>query len=215
MKKKLLIFTATAIMTFGLTACNQTTGQSSSPGQSGQTAQNTQTTQPTQSAQTNTAPSNTAYIGEEKALSIALENAGLTQDALVYSQVHLDADDGIMKYDVEFFLDNKEYDYEIHAVEGTILSYDSNMESSFLPNASTEQQASGQNTASVSLEAATQTALAQVPGAASEHIRIASAIDDGRSVYEGKIIYNDMEYDFEIDAATGNITEWEAESIYD
>ena len=48
-----------------------------------------------------------------------------------------------------------------------------------------------------------------------EHIRIKQDYDDGRVIYEGKIIYQQMEYDFEIDSFTGNILDWEAESIYD
>ena len=39
--------------------------------------------------------------------------------------------------------------------------------------------------------------------------------DDGRWEYEGKIIYNLMEFEFTIDAATGAVIEWDVESIYD
>ena len=33
--------------------------------------------------------------------------------------------------------------------------------------------------------------------------------------YEVEIVYNAMEYDFEIDAYSGNIISWDSESIYD
>lgn len=33
--------------------------------------------------------------------------------------------------------------------------------------------------------------------------------------YEGKIIYGDMEYEFTIDANTGEILEWDMDSVYD
>lgn len=39
--------------------------------------------------------------------------------------------------------------------------------------------------------------------------------DDVRWEYEGEIRYGTMEYDFTIDASTGAILEWDAESIYD
>ena len=39
--------------------------------------------------------------------------------------------------------------------------------------------------------------------------------DDGRTEYEGKIIYGGMDYEFTINAATGAVTEWDAESVYD
>ena len=39
--------------------------------------------------------------------------------------------------------------------------------------------------------------------------------DGGRMEYEVEIVYNAMEYDFEIDAYSGNIISWDSESIYD
>lgn len=152
-----------------------------------------------------------SYIGEEKALQIALEHAGTQATDLAYSYVKLDYDDGIWVYDTEFYSANKEYDYEIEAVTGNILSYDYDMESNYLPPADNTQAAN----ASVSLETAKASALAQVSGANDSHIKIYQDYDDGRIVYEGKIIYNNMEYEFEIDAATGNFLEWDAESIFD
>ena len=35
--------------------------------------------------------------------------------------------------------------------------------------------------------------------------------DDGRAKYEGIIIYSGTKYEFEIDAETGDIIEWETE----
>ena len=39
--------------------------------------------------------------------------------------------------------------------------------------------------------------------------------EDGRQVYEIKIIYGNMEYEFTIDANTGEILEWDMDSVYD
>ena len=58
-------------------------------------------------------------------------------------------------------------------------------------------------------------ALAKVPGATENDIRLNLDRDDGKLRYEGKIIYDGMEYDFEIDAYSGAIQEWEAESVFD
>ena len=59
-------------------------------------------------------------------------------------------------------------------------------------------------------------ALARVPGATESNIRkIKLDRDDGRMEYEVEIVYNAMEYDFEIDAYSGNIISWDSESIYD
>ena len=39
-------------------------------------------------------------------------------------------------------------------------------------------------------------------------ISIHKEYDDGRMLYEGGIIYGNTDYDFEIDAQTGDILEW-------
>ena len=39
--------------------------------------------------------------------------------------------------------------------------------------------------------------------------------DDGRQTYEGELYYNQMEYEFEMDASTGNFIEWSAEAGID
>ena len=167
---------------------------------------------------------NENYIGETKALEIALSDSGVNASSLLYSNAKFDFDDGRATYEVEFYADNKEYDYTIDAVSGNILGFDTDMEFDFIPSKtqqqtkqeSSKQQAQQQQASqNVGLEQAKQIALSKVPGATADHIRIKEDYDDRRLVYEGKIIYNNTEYEFEIDAASGNVTDWDAESIYD
>lgn len=61
----------------------------------------------------------------------------------------------------------------------------------------------------ISLEEARDIALARVEGATASNISIELDRDDGWYVYEGEIFYNGMEYEFEIDADSGNILKWE------
>lgn len=67
----------------------------------------------------------------------------------------------------------------------------------------------------ISQEEAIKIALKEVKGAKESDIHIHKDRDDGRDVYEGSILYNEMEYEFEIDASDGKILEWDEESIYD
>lgn len=63
---------------------------------------------------------------------------------------------------------------------------------------------------------AKQIALDRVSGAKeSDLTKFHLETDDGRQVYEGEIRYNDKEYDFEIDAVSGDVVNWEEDSIYD
>ena len=58
-------------------------------------------------------------------------------------------------------------------------------------------------------------ALARVPGATQANVtEFGHDYDHGRLEYDGEIRYNGYEYDFEIDAASGNFTKWEVERKY-
>ena len=52
-------------------------------------------------------------------------------------------DDGVWRYDVKFYVQNKEYDYEINAADGTILSVDYDVEDDFAGQASSAKVSQG------------------------------------------------------------------------
>ena len=53
-------------------------------------------------------------------------------------------------------------------------------------------------------------ALKKVPGANDSHVtEVHLDREDGRMVYEGKIYYNGLEYEFDIDAVSGKIVKWD------
>lgn len=149
-------------------------------------------------------------ISESKALEIACTHAGVKPEDILYSDVKLEADNGIQTYDVNFFTQGKEYDYDILAATGEISSYDYEVEDHVWAG-----QQSGAQTGAVTIEQAQKLALERVPGADASHIRIKTDTDNGKTIFEGSIIYDNVEYDFEIDAATGSILEWDSESAFD
>lgn len=152
-------------------------------------------------------------ISEEEAKNIAFKDAGVTESEVKNSTIGLDTDDGVKVYELEFYTVDKKFDYQIDAVTGDILDKDFEMEkSSTIPNGSDDNT----NT-NVKIDKATavKTALAKVPDATESNMTIALQTDDGRQVYEGTIIYNNIKYDFEIDANTGEVTNWEEESALD
>lgn len=163
---------------------------------------------------TGSATGSGSLIGEDEAKRIALEDASVAEADTDYLQVHLDRDDGAEIYDVEFavFANDgsvTEYDYEIDAATGEIRSQDHEAERITLYGGSDSQNGV------MAEDKIRDIALAKVPGATEKDIRLSLDRDDGRMSYEGKIIYQGMEYDFEIDAYSGAIREWEAESVFD
>ena len=148
-------------------------------------------------------------VTEEQAREAALSHAGLTADQVTFVRSELDRDDGRLMYDVEFYDSSySEYDYEIDAATGEILSYDYDAEGySYQPNATPGT--------AITAEQARAIALAEVPGAAESDIyEFETDRDDGRLEYEGKIIYNNTEYEFTIDGYSGAIREWDAEPFH-
>ena len=67
---------------------------------------------------------NTGNISLDKAKEIALSHAGLSADQVTFVQANMDFDDGIQKYEIEFYYNYREYSYEIDANTGNILSYE-------------------------------------------------------------------------------------------
>lgn len=65
-----------------------------------------------------------AQITLEKAKAIAVNHAGLSMSGVTFSKAKLDTDDGNTIYDIEFYKDGIEYEYEIDASSGKILEYD-------------------------------------------------------------------------------------------
>lgn len=157
-------------------------------------------------------------IDEAKAKQIALEHAGVAESDTSFLWAKLDNDDGVQVYDVEFYVasTSSEYDYEIDASTGTIRSFDYDAEN-YTPNTNNStSNSSGTSSSTTKSEAEIrQIALAKVPGATEKDIQLKLDRDDGRLIYEGKIVYEGTEYEFEIDAYSGAIREWDAESIFD
>ena len=155
-----------------------------------------------------TSASSGAAITEADAKQIALDHAGVSESETERMRVKLGRDDGVQEYEVTFYVGNREYDYDINAATGAIRSYDSEIDDDYV--SSTE--AAG---AAISEDEARATVVARVSGASASDVRLYLERDDGRLVYEGELIYNGTEYEFQIDAATGDVLDWESESVRD
>lgn len=66
----------------------------------------------------------TKGLTKAEAEAIALAHAGLTAEQVSRLRTEYDPDDNVPEYSVEFFAHGREYDYEIHAQSGKILSWD-------------------------------------------------------------------------------------------
>lgn len=228
MKKKILLsLTTAAFLAFSLAACgtSSTTGtqsststvktgseEQSSVGIATADGQSTITSSaaitpdvPSPSAEQNTG--NTSEITEDQAKQVAFDHAQVKESDLTGLTVKKDYDDGISIYEIEFQAGNKKYEYDIKAADGQILKTDYEIDEDYVDPQTAQT--------SISEEDARALALAKVQGATDSDLRIKLEKDDGRLIYEGKIVFDQTEYDFEIDAESGNFLKWEQESVYD
>ena len=185
---------------------------------------------PTQPAAT-VAPATTAAqsnntagdIGIEKANEIAISHAGLSSGSVSFVKAKIDTEDGVKVYDIEFYSGNVEYDYEINAATGAIVSFDQDIENYEIPTqpaaptqpqsaaptqAATQPQTAAPTQAAasvISVDKAKQIALshAGVSGASFKKVKLDT--DDGVRVYEIEFKVGNVEYDYDIDASSGAI----------
>lgn len=223
MKKRILIsgMLLTAAIIFG--GCGQESAARTQQESTGQTmkaeapkTQKQETTEEgadvTHSGKENTATAS-SEITEEEAKSIAFQDAGIEEAQVTGVRVHQEYDDGREKYEVDFYVDNREYDYDIDCGTGEILSKDSEIERDFGQGEASQgtQEVSG----TIIREEALKIVLERVEGATEQDVRMELEKDDGYWRYEGDIYYNQREYEFELNAETGEVLEWSEEGIDD
>ncbi|MBE5999526.1 MAG: hypothetical protein E7237_07975 [Sarcina sp.] len=190
--------------------------ETSGPGTAG--SSKTQTAQSQQDAEndpgkvkTETGPADKeAGIGEEAARKIAVLDSGLEEKEVAGLWSKLDKEDGRYIYDVKFYADGKEYDYEILAEDGKILERDVDREKGMTAGGEgSPASADGY----ISVDEAKEIALRDA-GRREDEVRFSSAKldnDDGVRVYEIEFYAENLEYDYEIDAVSGRILESKVE----
>ena len=136
----------------------------------------------------------------------------------IFVKAGLDWDDGRTEYEVEFYAGNTEYDYSIDATTGAIRSYDHDWDDFSLwnpGNNAANPSTPGTSTNNLISEAkAKEIALAKAPPAPPWYAATWTGTTAAISM-RIKMVSGTMEYECDINAATGVITDWDVDSIYD
>ena len=130
--KKITISTIILSTCLGFVGCSNTVGLNNSYESSTTTSLNNSSENTNSNTiNTNNIPYSTNQnlptqntISSDEAKNIALQHANLTDNQVTFIKVSKDYDDGIHIYEVEFHYNNREYNYDINAINGTILSYE-------------------------------------------------------------------------------------------
>jgi len=139
-------------------------------------------------------------IGMEKAKKIALKDAGLKEKDVIFVTAKTDFEDGRKVYEVEFFCNDTEYDYEIDAKTGEIVSFDKDFEGK---RPETTEQTGKEITADKAKKIALQHAGLKEKEVTK--LKVERDYDDGIVKYEVEFEKGNMEYEYEIHGETGKI----------
>jgi len=149
----------------------------------------------------------TKKISADKAKKIALGDAKLAEKDVTFVKVELELENNRLVYDVEFYSGNVEYDYDIDAVSGAIVSADKDIENYVIPaQPSTEAKAS-----EISVEKAKQIALSHAGVGSARFTKAKIDYENGVKVYEIEFKVGNMEYEYDINVVNGAIVSSSAE----
>ena len=159
-------------------------------------------------------------IGKAAAAYAAEQYAGTTALDSVTAEVDAELDESPAHYEVELHTAWGEFEYLVDAYAGKVLSGQKDLLIAFAQNAAPQPAQPSEQKPAPS-EATKDIGYAKAKSIALDHagVREAQAYDmdielddeDGRLIYEVEFKSGNMEYDYEIDAATGAILKHEAE----
>ena len=153
-------------------------------------------------------------VSSDQARQIALSDAGVTVEDVTFTKTKLDSEEGILLYEIDFYTDEREYEYEINARTGAVREREVTVlkevvvENTEKPG--TEETDTEKNTgaeALIGVENAQKAALAEADVSVDDAAFYSTSLDtdDGKTLYEVKFICGNREYEIEIDAYSGKV----------
>lgn len=168
-----------------------------------------------------------SYIGAERAKTVALESVGVSPSKATFTKAELDRENGTPIYEIEFFSGVNEYEFEIDARTGTVLekksealsqeqqiSASSQSGTSTLPKASSQSGGTqGSSSNFIGIDRAKAIALKHAGISSSDAVFTKAKLDtdDGIRTYEIEFVSGDREYEYEINAYTGELLDISSE----
>ncbi len=186
--------------------------------------------EPAPAIQSSGQASDSAYIGVEAAKSAAFAHAGLDAAQVTMGEVDFDYEDGRMVYELEFYADGAEYEYDIDASTGAVVKFSQeggrtqtsssagsggasgNVSSG--SGSGTAQSGAGGTAADIGREAALAAALSHAGVSQDQvyNLEVKREYDDGRLEYEIEFKTGGWEYEYTINAADGTILDYERDN---
>lgn len=180
--------------------------------------------------------SDKAYIGKEKAKAIALQATKFDEKDILDCEIEFDIENGVMVYEVEFNAKGVEYSFDINAKTGKIIGKEEEKDDDFIftgdysvpennkdnendaPSATSSSADTPSNTTpnkEISTDKAKGIAFshAGVKEQNAKRVQVKKDLDDGELIYDVEFYADGFEYDYEINAKTGNVIDYDKEMI--
>lgn len=166
-----------------------------------------------ENVQSNGTASTKAYIGVDKAKSIALGDAKANESNIYDFDIELDYEYGLMIYELDFNYNGQEYEYEINAITGEIINKFVEVDDDYRPQNNTTTN----NTTTTSKKTTTtksnyigrnkakSIALSNAGVSNVRDLSIELDRENGRMIYEVDFESGNKDYEYDIDAVSGSI----------
>ncbi len=161
----------------------------------------------------------TSSIHADQALQAALRAAGVSENEISKLEIEREYEKGRRVFEVEFYVGQTKYEYDIDAVTGVILDAD------IKPKPTRTQSGDSSGTTDPHQPPADAISMSQALAIALRHLGVTESQiakleiererEDGKWIYEVEFIYQGKEYEYEIDAVSGEILEISIESLPD
>ena len=174
------------------------------------------------------ATSDQAYIGQDAALKAACDHAKVSTSDIQGLSTEFGWSKGVMVYELDFCSNGTEYEYDINALDGSVVKYQQEpCDHTWHTSTSTSggnagsgnttagnpgnTGSTGNTTSYIGETAATNAALnhAKVNKSAAQSLTVKLDYDDGVACYEIEFCSAGVEYDYEINAFTGAVVKSE------
>ena len=174
------------------------------------------------------------FISKKEVKDIVVDDMNVSSNDVYFESIDLELDKNY--YEVELYYQNNDYEYKVDAKNGKVIYNDftntlnnglGNSNGNSNPNSngnSSNNNSNGNNgvnnnanNAKISLQEARNIALthANLDISVVNMVKCESEYDNGVLVYEIDFTYNNYEYDYKVDANTGEIISYDKDNIYD
>ena len=169
------------------------------------------------------------FISKKEVKDIVVDDMNVSSNDVYFESIDLELDKNY--YEVELYYQNNDYEYKVDAKSGKVIYNDfnvtNNSNNNGLGNSNSNSNSNGNGNgnnnsnnagnAKISLQEARNIALthANLDISVVSMVKCESEYDNGVLVYEIDFTYNNYEYDYKVDANTGEIISYDKDNIYD